>query len=434
MGGPNSDGYYGTAVDAAGNVVAVGSFRDTISIVGTSGPSAFRTSAGGADFVVVKYDPAGAILWATTGGGTSDDVAQGVAIDIVGNIHVIGRSASAVATFGGVTPASLGGEDVVAWKLSPVGATLWAKRFGSACGDQGLSIAVDGAGNLALGGAYGGAISFGGGPLTPSFPGCGSQDAFAVKLAPDGSHLWSRGFPGSGTSASYGIASDLDGTVALVGAFTNGVNFGGGTRFAAAPQPDAFVVRLSAGGTYLWDRQLGGPTGGDYATGVALSATGDAAVVGYASSGTADWGTGPLPSFGGQDLFVARYGPTGAPLWVKRIGGTYDEQATGVAIDAADRMLVGGFFKDSVNFGGVTLTTFFGASDPFLAIYTAGGGLLSAVRMGDQFQNDQGRAVASGGPGNRPALAGYFNGSGGFLGTTLTSAGGADGFVARPVP
>ena len=76
-----------------------------------------------------------------------------------------------------------------------------------------------------------------------------------------------------------------------------------------------------------------------------------------------------LVSNGGTDIFVAKYDTTGTLLWLRQIGGGGNDRATALAWDSATgSLLVAGFFSGAVGFGSDTLTSF-GGSDIFLARY-----------------------------------------------------------------
>jgi len=91
---------------------------------------------------------------------------------------------------------------------------------------------------------------------------------------------------------------------------------------------------------------------------------------------------------------------------------------------------VSGAIGGLASFGGLNLTPI-GGSDAFVAKYGPTGTLLSARGLGG-IDADTGRGIAL--SGSNPVTVGYFYGSGGFSGTTLTSSGMADGFVARMAP
>ena len=95
--GSDQDSANGVAIDEDGNVVVVGSYRSlpvSIYEFGTSTAAATLSNAGGtspyASFIV-KYSSTGSYLWSTRIDGSGSDIAEGVAIDAVGNVVFVGR-------------------------------------------------------------------------------------------------------------------------------------------------------------------------------------------------------------------------------------------------------------------------------------------------------------------------------------------------------
>src|SRR5207302_11008545 len=85
--------------------------------------------------------------------------------------------------------------------------------------------------------------------------------------------------------------------------------------------------------------------------GVAIDGSGNVAAVG-GYQGTVDFGTGNKTTSGFEDIFVAKYGQTDTPLWVKTYGEASDnEEARGVAFDPSGNVVVTGVFRQTANFG-----------------------------------------------------------------------------------
>lgn len=73
------------------------------------------------------------------------------------------------------------------------------------------------------------------------------------------------------------------------------------------------------------------------------------------AAGTADFGGGPLPGAGAQDIFLAKIGPAGQHIWSRRFGGDNDPMGRSVAFDPQGYTLVSGDNQGSVDFGGGAL-------------------------------------------------------------------------------
>lgn len=124
-------------------------------------------------------------------------------------------------------------------------------------------------------------------------------------------------------------------------------------------------------------------------------------------------------------------GGTGSQVWARRMSGTgaFDNAyASGVAVDGQGNVVVAGYFERSVDFGGGTLTSA-GGADVFVAKFSSSGGHVWSRRFGGS-SDDFGEGVTVDGAGD-VVVAGYFNGSSDFGSGVLTSAGGTDVFLAK---
>jgi DNA-binding SARP family transcriptional activator len=122
-GGQSQDSPNALAVDEAGNAY----------VAGFGHP--------GVDYVTLKYHPNGSDGWVQTynGVGNQQDVANGIALDHASNVIVVGYS------YGGSAPKHVGTEDdYVTIKYDPVGHVLWKAVYdGNGLGDRAVAVAVD---------------------------------------------------------------------------------------------------------------------------------------------------------------------------------------------------------------------------------------------------------------------------------------------------
>src|SRR5688572_21766921 len=113
---------------------------------------------------------------------------------------------------------------------------------------------------------------------------------------------------------------------------------------------------------------------------IAADANGNIYVAGYFSE-TTSFGTTNLVSSGTEDVFVAKYTPSGALLWARRAGGNEYDEGRGIAVDASGNVYVTGLFQNTASFPGTNLSSS-GASDVFVAKYNTQGTLLWARKAG----------------------------------------------------
>ena len=309
----------------------------------------------------------------------------------------------------------------------------WSKRYGDSSDDRGQAVAVDGSGNVAITGHLDGASDLGGG-LVSSYVHAAmgpTVDVVVAAYTPTGAYRWARVIGSDGPEEGKGIAADATGNVLVTGyQGSYAVDYGGGAQYSRGGY-DLFIAKYSSAGSWVWSKTVGGG-GYDQGTGIAADGAGNVVVTGYigaaAMGGGADFGGGALLSAGGNDVFVVKYSPTGAHAWSKRMGSTGNDAGMAIGADASGNVYVGGTFEGTVDFGGGPLSSS-GLRDVFVVKYTSAGQVSWTRKFGGSGDDVlHGLAVDSAGD---VALAGKFQGSIGFGGASLTSAGGDDSFVAK---
>ena len=133
--------------DSSGNVYVTGR---------TEGGLDGNNNAGVADFFVVKYDSGGIKQWTKQLGTSSSDVGQGITSDSSGNVYVTGR------TEGGLDGnTSAGVADFFVVKYNSSGTKQWTKQLGTSSTDVGQGITSDSSGNVYVTGATSGSLGGG---------------------------------------------------------------------------------------------------------------------------------------------------------------------------------------------------------------------------------------------------------------------------------
>ena len=219
----------------------------------------------------------------------------------------------------------------------------------------------------------------------------GGRDAFVIKYDPAGAEQWTRQFGTAFGDTSAAVATDALGNVYVAGETEGGLD--GNTNAGSTSTYDMFVVKYDANGVKQWTRQLGSP-GDEFATGVVIdNVFGNIYVTGW-TDGDLDGNV----SAGGYDGFIVEYDATGAKQWTKQFGGTYDEVANAAAIDAAGNIYIAGDtdggFDGNVNPGAASF-----ANDGFLIAYDRAGTKLWTREFGT-IADDHANGVATNANGN----------------------------------
>ncbi|MCS7028053.1 MAG: T9SS type A sorting domain-containing protein [Bacteroidia bacterium] len=210
-------------------------------------------------------------------------------------------------------------------------------------------------------GRFNDTVDFDPGPATFNLIAKGT-DAFVAKYTSLGALVWAKSFQAS-SSTSYaeatGVAVDALGNIYVCGSFNDVVDFDPDAGIynlsptGSSSNPDAFLVKLSPSGGFLWAGKIGSP---QYE--LALSITTDAANDIYVAGrfqDTTDFDMGPatnnLIAGGSVDPFVAKYNSSGALIWAKQFKGNSGSFA------AAEKVLISS--------GNVIVTGIFSGTNDF---------------------------------------------------------------------
>jgi hypothetical protein len=303
---------------------------------------------------------------------------------------------------------------------------IWSHSFGGDETNGSAEIGVDGSGNVFVTGNFKGTGNLGCNIHTS----VGGSDIFVAKYDAAGNCLWSHIFGDTINDLGTGLAVDEFGNVIVVGYFRGTIDFGGGPRTAVGGT-DIFMVKLDSAGNHVWSKQLGAVSEQAVASDVAVDASDNILVTGWIT-GNVDFGGGPLGPVVQKDIYVVKYAPDGTHLWSKNYDSSGDGSGSTIATDADENVIVNGWFKDSVDFGGGPLASVGGSIDIFLAKFDAAGNYMWAQCFGGA-EYDSGHEVAIDGAGN-VFMTGFFENTVSFGGASLTSAGFRDIFLAKYAP
>jgi hypothetical protein len=363
-----------------------------------------------------------------TKGWASANLNTGIAtaVDPFGNSYVTG-SFTGTLTLGTTTLTSAGEADIVVAKFDPTGAVLWAKRFGGTGSDEGYGIAINPSGAPVITGNFNGRAAFG----TFFLLARGESDIFLTQLNTEGGVIWAKRAGGRQLDFAREIAVDRSGNILVTGSFTDTANFTGtALTLPGLGALDVFIAKYNSRGEIQWARRAGSALTDDEGFGITSDEAGNVYVTG-SFQGVADFEGRPLSGFGGLDIFLAAYDPSGSLLWINAAGSPLDDVGISVAATRAGHLYVGGQIGDAATFGDSSAISF-GESDAFVARYQTTG-IVDWVR-------------AYGGPGldflNRLAVDTASNVyiTGGFSSTILfdvitqISAGETDAYVAKISP
>lgn len=312
-------------------------------------------------------------VWTKSFGGAANDSGTAVALDRVGNVYLQGVFYGTVDFDPGVGTdirTAVGGyRNIFITKINVDGSYGWTKTIDGASFAEGSSVAVDAAGNVYIGGSFIGTLDFDPGPGVATRTTVGLEDAFVVKLTPNGTFAWAAAIGSTGRDSTIALAVDATaGALYMAGSVTGSVN-----GIPAYGKTDILLTKLNINdGLQSWAKIYGGveedSVGGQGA--LVVDGAGNLYLSGrynyLYSNSSGQIITVPTPaSFdgifknGSADIFVLKIANgASVPVWVRSVGGTNDESGLALALDTVTSgIYVTGYFKGAVNFGDKSATS-----------------------------------------------------------------------------
>jgi uncharacterized delta-60 repeat protein len=256
------------------------------------------------DYLTIKYYPSGETAWMRRYDSPfhNEDKPHAIAVDDSGNVWVAGGSRNRDQFW-----------DYLVVKYRPGGDTVWTRRFDGLAhsADEALAVAVDRQGNVAVTGKSSNEYRV--------------PEIVTVKLDPAGRQLWAASLHGTGNgpSSPCGVACDAGGNVIVAGSVSD-----------AATGNDYAQAKYTADGRQVWFRTYDGPWHrSDMAFALLLDSDGSTLVTGQSM--------GVQTSY---DYATVKYDSAGETLWVRRVNGpvSAEDRAQAIAEDEGDRIYVTG--------------------------------------------------------------------------------------------
>jgi hypothetical protein len=239
---------------------------------------------------------------------------------------------------------------------------LWVRGIGTPANDQFSGVVPDSEGNIDVAGDFSGTIDLdpeaGVFPLTAK----GSRDVFVARFDRDGRLVRAGQIGGLGASAGSAstgsVANDGAGHLYIAGGFSGTVDFdpGPGVYEMTASVPgnsDAFIVKLTTTGDFVWARQISCPSGG--AGPVTIAADAGAVYSAGTINGACDFDPGPgtallTSTAGAEDVYVSKLDATGNYGWATAFASTGSDIPNGITVDGSGNVYTTGRARGSIDY------------------------------------------------------------------------------------
>jgi len=201
----------------------------------------------------------------------------------------------------------------------------------------------------------------------------GDQVFLARLLVESGVQDWVHVYGGEGNDKGTSVCVDGNGYVTVTGSFTNDIDFGNGTGTLLANGVDIFLAKFDDD-FYGQAVWRDGFGTGYVCEGKSVCAASDGSIwlTGYFEGNNMSFGGAYLDWNGSSDVFLVKFSQSMQHLFSKGFGGSLVDEGKCLAVDDRGAVLLTGGFQSTVNFGGSSLTSA-GQSDVFLAMFNATG-------------------------------------------------------------
>jgi len=293
------------AIDNSGNVLVAGSSQDNISE---------------SDALALKYSSTGVENWSKLFAGIGDNTenVNAMTIDAAGNTYLAGY-----------TYRRNNLKDLCVIKLSPIGDTLWVKKYnGSDNGnDEATDIKVDAGGNVYVTGFIKDSLT--------------DFDIITFKMNPSGNFIWMSQYNNNTVNnedKGFKLEIDGSGNVYVLG------NTDSNPLFLV--NEDILLVKYSSSGVQQWVKQYNG----------VANLEDDPSDLCYLPSGKIVL-TGSTNNSANDDIVTIAYNTSGTQIWLKTfvgIGGGKDEPAE-IEFDNNENLYISGKTSNGLNNDGVLI-------------------------------------------------------------------------------
>jgi len=297
------------------------------------------------DIWIIKIDSQGNKVWSKTIGGSKNDYGTSIIATTDGNFIISGYTESS----DGIVSSNFGLHDFLVVKINSSGDVIWSKNYGFSGHDNAHKIIQTSDGGYFVVGfsEYSGIEGSGGtqnngegheighkGVLH------GSGEFIGVKIDSQGEFMWYRYFGGTQNDRVNDVVEANDGGFVMVG-FSESSDFDINNNKGSY---DFWVVKLQNNGSLAWKHNYGG-SGIDQAFGVVKTNNNSYLIVGRSNSDDKDISV----SLGGFDAWVIHIDDHGHLIWNKSFGASEFDSAEQIRMLSNGNFGIVGNTRSNVN-------------------------------------------------------------------------------------
>jgi gliding motility-associated-like protein len=299
------------------------------------------------NYLIVKLDFDGNVIWQRTYGGDQDDRLWAIIPTADGGFLAGGYSYSSAS--GNKSQPTRGDMDVWVMKLDAQGMLQWERAWGGLYRDELFAILeIPGSGYLL------GCNSWSDAGPDKTEPPRGEQDFWLIRIDQQGNKLWDKTIGGSGYDQINDLARAPDGNVYLSGGTVSAGSTGDLSAEPSRGGMDFWLGKINLNnGQLLWDHRYGG-TGEDYA--YVLYPAGSGALYLGGRSGSAPAAPGPFnngkdaPFYGGDsDYWLLELDANGQKIREWSFGGTGLDDLYAVHENPLGQLVLGGVSDSGIS-------------------------------------------------------------------------------------
>lgn len=217
----------------------------------------------------------------------------------------------------------------------------------------------------------------------------GKRDIFIAKFDSENHLQWLKNIGGKFNDQAFSLVCDSSNNVYLSGSFEKSIEFNG-QIYNSHGLSDCFVVKLDALGTVESTHIIDNATPAKSSI-LQIDTTGNLFVAGTFEKSILFDNNSEMSSVGKTDIYIAKFNNEGELSEHYQFGGSQDEEINSFKIDKNNNIFIGGSFEDDFNIGSESVNSA-GKKDAFIAKLNSNAKAIWIKSIGGKY-NDQIKSI-----------------------------------------